>query len=452
MISGKELINKAVKLEKVSRIPWVPFVGCHGANLIGVNADEYLRSSHLIVEGVSKAIGLYKPDGIPIIFDLQVEAEILGCELAWSEQNPPAVISHPLLSRVKTLQDLTIPNIHDGRIPVILDASRELRYKFPDIALYGLITSPFTLALHLLGTDIFLKMFEDSGYVDSVLNFCTEVCISMSDYYINEGIDVIALVDPMTSQIDSTSFESFLVEPMTKIFEHIRSRGKLSSFFVCGNAQQNIEIMCKCKPDNISIDENIPLDYVKEIALSNKISFGGNLKLTSILLMGDEFDSQHHAVETMDLGGYSGFILAPGCDLPMSTPKDNLIAVSQMVHNEYQRNIIRNLEHKSKSIELLDLTDHWKTGKVIIDVITLDSASCTPCQYMVEAVENASKSFGDIVEINEYKIKEEKGIQMMMSLGVQNLPTICMNGDIEFISQIPPQSDLIKTIEKHLKN
>ncbi len=35
----------------------------------------------------------------------QVEAEILGCELNWSKDNPPAVISHPLEMGEKTLAD-----------------------------------------------------------------------------------------------------------------------------------------------------------------------------------------------------------------------------------------------------------------------------------------------------------------------------------------------------------
>ena len=37
---------------------------------------------------------------------------------------------------------------------------------------------------------------------------------------------------------------------------------------------------------------------------------------------------------------------------------------------------------------------------------------------------------------------------MMMALGVQNVPTTCINGKIEFISQIPPKSEIVKAIEK----
>jgi len=447
-MNGLSILEKAFKLEETERVPWVPFVGVHGGKLIGVDAESYLKSSKNLVDGISKAVELYKPDGIPVAFDLQIEAEILGCKLIWSKENPPAVVSHPLSEGVE-LKSLSLPEKTDGRIMVVLEAASILRKKYPDLALYGLITGPFTLALHLLGSDIFMKMFEEPEYIAEVMGFCTQVGIRHSEMLMESGCDVIAVVDPMTSQIDPMSFETFVSPYVGEIFNKIRMKGKYSSLFVCGNAQQNIEVMCNCHPDNISIDENIPLEYVRDLALKKGISFGGNLKLTSVLLLGNELDSQMEAVSCLDLGGKKGFILAPGCDLPMDTPVANMQAVSGLVHDEYLQEVARKLEHTS-SLKPLNLEGYWIKGKVIMDIITLDSASCAPCQYMVEAVKQASIGFGDRVIINEHKIKEKVGIRMMMALGVNNVPTICINGRVAFISQIPRKSELEKAIKDAL--
>ena len=75
-MKGKHLIDKAFHLEKLERIPWVPFVGVHGGYLIGVRAKEYLNSQEHIIRGISEAIDRYNPDGIPVVFDLQIEAEV----------------------------------------------------------------------------------------------------------------------------------------------------------------------------------------------------------------------------------------------------------------------------------------------------------------------------------------------------------------------------------------
>src|SRR5210317_1870558 len=168
-MKGLELIKKAFALQNVERVPWVPFVGVHGGHLTGVDAETYLRSADEIVKGVSKSIEEYNPDGVPVVFDLQIEAEILGCELQWAPHNPPAVVSHPL-AQGKSLADLKIPSNTDGRISVAVDATKTLRKKYPEVALYGLITGPFTLALHLMGTDIFMKLFEAPDEVMEVMD------------------------------------------------------------------------------------------------------------------------------------------------------------------------------------------------------------------------------------------------------------------------------------------
>ena len=109
-----------------------------------------------------------------------------------------------------------MPGPDDGRIPVVLEAARQLREAHPDLALYGLITGPFTLALHLLGTDIFMKMFDDPEYVGKLLEFARDVAIAMGRYYLDAGCDVIAVVDPMTSQIGSDQFVEFVTPYVTR--------------------------------------------------------------------------------------------------------------------------------------------------------------------------------------------------------------------------------------------
>lgn len=438
-----------MQLRETERAPWVPFVGIHGAYLIGTDATNYLTSADQMVEGISKAVEMYHPDGIPVVFDLQLEAEILGCKLRWSPGSPPAVVSHPLAEGFP-LSKLTMPGVTDGRIPLVLETTSVLRGRFPELALYGLITGPFTLALHLLGTDIFLKLYESPAEVEQLMEFCTNVGITMSEYLMDAGCDVIAVVDPMTSQIDPDTFQQFVTPYATRIFNFIRQKQKLSSFFVCGHAQQNIEVMCNCRPDNISIDENIPLDYVKGIALPKGISFGGNMRLTVVLLMGSEDDARQEALSCLDSGGTKGFILAPGCDLPMETPSANLKAVAGLALDPYQQQVVRALETTESRVEILNMNDYGQADKVIVDIITLDSESCAPCQYMVEAVKRVTPHFEGVVEWREHAIKKMEAVTFMSSLMVKNIPTICIDGKIAFVSKIPPQHLLIQAIQQRI--
>lgn len=446
---GRELLFKTFNLENTERVPWVPFVGVHGASLIDKSAKDYLHSSDLMVSGLSKSVEQYRPDGIPVIFDLQVEAEAMGCKLRWSDNTPPAVVSHPLSDGAQ-LTDLHVPSSKDRRIPEIMKAAGILRDKFPDLALYGLVTGPFTLGLHLLGTEIFIKMMEDPGFIHTLMQFTTSVTLRMSEFYMDKGCDVIAVVDPMTSQIDPNSFRAFVSPYVSEIFERIRKNNVFSSFFVCGHAQQNIEEMCKCRPNNISIDENIPLDYMKEYAAKYNISFGGNLMLTMVLLLGTPEEVQKEVNQCIKKGGSKGYILSPGCDLPMFTPPENLESIGNMIHDPYQRDVIHILEDKKDRMELLNMKDYGQNDKVIIDIITLDSESCAPCQYMVEAVKRVIPYFDGIVEWREHPIKKMEGISFMSSLMVKNIPTICIDGKITFVSKIPPRQELIAAKQQRI--
>ena len=369
----------------------------------------------------------------------------MGCKLTYADTNPPAVSSHPL-EEGKTINDLKIPGPDDGRFPVILGAMREIFQKIGDkIAIYGLITGPFTLALHLLGTDIFYKMIDAPEEVHELLDFCKEVCINTASMYMDAGADVIAVVDPMTSQISPVSFAEFVSPRAADIFDYIRKQGKGSSFFVCGNAKRNIEEMCKCKPDNISIDENIPLEYVKGVCSKYGVSFGGNIKLTVTMLFGTPADNMNDAKNCMEIGGNKGFILSPGCDIPFSTPVENIKAITSVVHGE-----VGEFLEGSNILEgiTVNLPDYKNEKQVVIDVITLDSESCAPCQYMMEAVIEAVKDFGDKVKYQEHKVKNKEGVACMLELGVSNIPTICIDGEIKYVSIIPDVEELKASIKE----
>ncbi|NLX15264.1 MAG: uroporphyrinogen decarboxylase [Phycisphaerales bacterium] len=450
-MTGKELLLNALQGQPTPRPAWVPFVGVHGGKTIGASATDYLKSSKLLVQGLTKAKELYQPDGLPLIFDLQMEAEVLGCALRWAEETPPSVVTHPLTDR--KLHELPPFDLSQGRYPAAVDAMKTVKKLIgDDTALYGLITGPFTLALHLMGTGVFLEMFERPDYVKEVLTYCTQICRQAADMYLEHGADVIAVVDPMTSQISPQHFTEFVQPYVDNVFVHIRGRGALSSLFVCGNATRNMEIMCRCQCDNVSIDENIPLDYVRDLARAGGKSYGGNLKLTTVLLLGDEIDAQQDALRCLEIGNTPGFILAPGCDLPYATPAVNLQAVALMVHDDYQRQVAKNtLKAREKTFEDVSLPLYSSEKKVIVDVVTLDSASCAPCQYMVDAVENAAKKFPDQVEIREHKITTSRGLGHMAKLGVGQIPTICIDGEVKFPSIIPDITTLIQALEEKVK-
>ncbi len=448
-MTGKELIYKAFRHEDVRRAPWVPFAGVHAGKLKDYKAAEVLTDGDKLFESLLEVHRLYMPDGMPVVFDLQMEAEILGCSLMWADENPPSVTSHPLADTQEIPAKLVEKT--DGRLPVVLDVSKRLKAAVgEDTALFGLFCGPFTLVSHLKGTKLFMDMKKNPEHVKALMNYATENALRMIDYYAECGMDVIAPVDPLVSQISPKNFEDYLTGPYTRIFEYIRGKGMFSSFFVCGNAFRNIEKMCQAKPDGISIDENMVMADIKAITDTYNVTIGGNIPLTTTMLFGNQMDNMKFVVNMIDSVSIRNLIVAPGCDMPYAVPVENAIAVAQVVREtDKYRESVACYEAADDGIEV-ELPDYKALKKPLVEVFTLDSASCAACTYMWMTACDAKEKYGDLIDVVEYKYTIRENIARCKKVGVQNLPSLYIDGELKYASIIPRHEEFYAEIDKAL--
>ncbi len=449
---GKELIFQTLRHEKTDSIPWVPFAGVHAGKLKGYSADEILTDSDKLVESLLEVKKLYTPDGMPVLFDLQVEAEILGCNLLWAKNNPPSVKSHPFMEGNEIPCPCMIPTEESGRIPIILDAMRKMKKEIGDeAALYGLICGPFTLASHLRGSNIFMDMMKNQEYVKGLVGFCAEVACKMAEMYIDAGMDVIAVVDPLVSQISPRHIEKMLSEAFTAVFDFIRAKGAFSCFFVCGNASSQIEAMCKMGPDGISVDENVNLPKAKEITDRYNITIGGNIPLTTTMLHGTQEDNMKGVIDLIDSLDHHNLIVSPGCDMPYDTPIENTIAASNAVkHPDETRKLIENYQSSFDDIDV-ELPDYKNLDKVLIELFLLDPDQCAACAYMLNSVVDAYDEIKNIADYAVYKYTIKEDIARTRKMGLTNLPSMCINGEIKWVSLIPGREEFISQVRKYAK-
>lgn len=454
----KDLLFRTLRHEETERAPWVPFAGVHAGKLKGYTATEMLTNADAAVESLLEVNNLYKPDGQPVIFDLQIEAECLGCDLTWADDCPPSVSGHPLdgsdEEAPETPCDCKIPTKESGRIPYVLEVMRRMKEAVGETtALYGLICGPFTLASHLRGNNLFTDMFDFEEEVESLFAFCNRVCMKMADYYIEAGMDVIAIVDPLISQISTAHFEQYMTAPYTELFDHIRAAGAFSSFFVCGDATRNVEAMCQTGPDSISVDENVNLLAAKEITDKYNVVIGGNIPLTSIMLLGNQQDNMKFAVDLLDsIPVKKNFIIAPGCDMPYDVPVENCIGVAQAaIETDTVREMVKNYQAEEIDTSGVVLPDYANLAKPLVEIFTLDSAQCAACGYMMGAANAAKETFGDAIDMIEYKFIYKENVARCVKMGVPNLPSMYINGELKYRSIIPAKAELETAIKEAIE-
>lgn len=310
---SKQMLIDAYRGKRTASAPWVPYSGVHSAFLIDEKADVFLQSPELMAKGVVHTAKQYKADGIPLLFDLSVEANSVGCELKWWEDNVPSVSTHPCSDKTPEEAGLTIPTKDSGRWPAVFEAAKIAKPQLDelDCAMMGLVCGPLTLASHLAGVRIFTDVYKHPEFAQSVLKFAGEVCAAASKFYIEMGCDIVAIVDPVASQIRDTTFREFVTPHCQPSIKVIHDANITSSFFICGDCTRVMDEVCKIGTHGFAIDEQLNMNFIRDKAREYGMGFGGNLKLTLSLSLG-LISPREDAIVSLAAGGSHGYTFAPG--------------------------------------------------------------------------------------------------------------------------------------------
>ncbi len=109
-----------------------------------------------------------------------------------------------------------------------------------------------------------MDIFEDEEYVQELLGYCTKVCKKMTDLYLEAGMDVIAIVDPLVSQVSAKHFESILqvISLNALTISEARVLSRHSSYVEMRQARSKYRQKRESQIIT-SIDENVDLAEVK---------------------------------------------------------------------------------------------------------------------------------------------------------------------------------------------
>jgi uroporphyrinogen decarboxylase len=315
------------------------------------------------------------------MFDLQIEAEILGCDLLLEWMSPRRL--RPTPSRRVRRSRTQLPAAGDGRLGMALDAMRHMKEKVEARRRSTASLRPLHPRLAPAGDGDLHDMFDDPDYVHRLLAYTTDVAAAMVGHYVEAGADVLAAVDPLVSQISPDHFQEFLAEPFRRIFAVIREADRASSFFVCGDATRNISVMCDTRPDGISIDENINMAEAKKVTDAKGVVIAGNIPLASVMLFGNQQDNMKVVIDELDAVDHANLIVSPGCDMPYDVPIENTIACEQAVHQtEQSRELVANYTQELPDIEVA-IPDYTALERPMIEVFTIDSDTCAACYLYV---------------------------------------------------------------------
>lgn len=132
--------------------------------------------------------------------------------------------------------------------------------------------------------------------------------------------------------------------------------------------------------------------------------------------------------------------------MPYDIPVENAIAAEHAVHEtESARRMVAG--YQSSTIEFAGtLPDYGNLARPLVEVFTLDSATCAACTYMMAATRDAVEQASVPIDVVEYKYTVPENIARCKVMGVKQLPSIYINGQLAFSSIIPSRDELLKRL------
>ncbi len=234
---AKDLLIRALRGERVAQTQWLPHIGTHAAQLLGVSAERYLQDAELLTKGALLCADRYHCDGVPLLDDPSMEAITLGCTAHWSEQGPPSIVSSQLsmLSPEQIIENLPpLPNETIGRWPTVIAAGVQAKLELEqrDIALVGIAAGPCTIAYQLRGMKLFADLFRNPKCAAQLFAYAGQVsAISARIYAEIIGCDIVAVNDTPATMLQPAYFREYILPNVQPAWQVIHDAGKTSGFW-----------------------------------------------------------------------------------------------------------------------------------------------------------------------------------------------------------------------------
>lgn len=333
-MNSLERILATVSFQNPDRVPVIGQVFGHAAALAGVPLQKYLRDGKILADCQLIALEYYGYDAVFALMDVYVEAETLGTTLSYPEVQYPLVHSYALEQDPK-LEESRLPDPSvSGRMPQLLQAATILRENVGDeVLVVGCVVGPMTLATQLMGIEnALLTATDNPGYFAELLKFCKDVIVQYGIAQIEAGVHLPVVFDPSASGtlIPPQFFREFELPLLEDIFTTFRRAGAVANWLhITGMTQPIIQYYPQCGATIVNLDYCIDLTKAQETLPG--ICINGNIKPLFFAQDTPQTIVKESEALLELFKNRGGFILSPGCEVPIESKPKNITALVSVV-------------------------------------------------------------------------------------------------------------------------
>ena len=306
---------------------FLPVLSFPVARKLGHSVGEFVKSSSLQAETMSWIARNTPVDAVLGPMDLSIEAEAFGAAVRFGDDEIPAITGQ-LVEDEEGADALAMPPPGAGRCEMAAKAVAKAKAAQIGKPVYAGMIGPFSLTGRLMDvTEVMYLMADEPETVEKVLEKATEFLIGYGKALKAAGADGLFMAEPLAGVVSPADLSGFSAPYVTRIVGALQDERFPVVYHNCGTSVvKAADAIFAQGAAGCHFGNAVDLKTMLELAPAG-VAVMGNVDPVNVLARGtpDDVRAACNALKE-SCGGHPNFVLSSGCDIPASTPWENLEA------------------------------------------------------------------------------------------------------------------------------
>lgn len=296
----------------------------------GASYRAYAQDYRKLVEGNLRCVERYGFDTVSAISDPMREASGYGATLVFPEEGVP-------YSPIPLLRDGLDPSLlhrfdvyQSERTLDRIRAVEAFKQAVGDeVPIIGWVEGVLAETADLRGVNgLMIDLAEEEDGLEAVMEEILAQQCRFAKAQVDAGAHIIGVGNAVASLVGPTLYARYCQDLDRRLIEYIQGCGALVKLHICGNIQPILPQLAQIGPDILDIDWMVNFALAVDTCRGTKTCVCGNLDPVAVLMQGTPQQVEEKLRLCMAAGDETT-LYAAGCEVPVSTPEENLLAMDR---------------------------------------------------------------------------------------------------------------------------
>ncbi len=322
------------------RPPILPHIGDHAGIINGYSFKEMYRNSTAVANAHLKALELYGYDFTTI----QVEpswpvVEACGAKITYPKDKSPWILSHAVKNE-NDLSKLEVPDFLESAGSKTMIEGTKILSENAGVPVVAYMTGPLTFSLQLMPYEKLIgEMMKRPTFTHSVIKKSVEIIKEYITFLKEAGATICIICEHDVQLVSPYIFKTFSLNYLGDLLDIYQ----YNILHLCGKVHTQLRENVSFLKDVQNL-QTINIGPELDIASTQRmfhfeVGIAGNIDHRRLLPNGTSSEIQttvHNAIEAS--GGDNRYMVAPGCEITVDTPIENVKALVNSVKTYRKEN------------------------------------------------------------------------------------------------------------------